>query len=75
MRNVEMIFELIGGVFPRTRSVYRDGRHLKVYASDKISVSELRRLVEAYQTFGFNLSLVKYEVLPFRVLMTFEVEE
>jgi len=75
MRNVEMIFELVGGVFPRTRSVYRDGRYLKVYASDKITVSELRRLVEAYEVFGISLNLVGYERLPFRVLMTFEVEE
>ena len=75
MRNVEAVFEMIGDVFPRTKSVYRDGNCLKVYASDRISVSELRRLVEAYKVFGFSLNLVKYEVLPFRVLMTFEVEE
>ena len=75
MRNVEMVFEMIGGVFPRTKSVRRDGRYLKVYASDRISVSELKRLVEAYEVFGISLTFVGYEKMPFRVLITFEVDE
>lgn len=69
MRKIEFVFNnFYRDVCPRIKNVVslKDEKlFLKVYASRKITVCEVQRLIDGYKIFNITLEFVKYEKIPF----------